>query len=136
MTKTPAQLDAEIADALGKDRSTHSNVVEYAVQYLFKGKTPKTAAAATAKKLSGGSNMFLDVHPPDIVKIDARQLEDALWDRMVDFAIKAVARIKPDKAHFALGGTIQHFRQKPALGAELKRRVIAKIGRDPFEGLE
>lgn len=136
MTKTPAQLDAEIAEALGKDRSTHPNVIEYAVQYLFKNKTPKAAAATTAKKLSGGPNMFLDVHPPDIVKINVPQLEDAVWDRIVDFAIKGVARIKVDKAHYALDGAIQHFRQKPTLRAELKRRVIARLGRDPFEGLE
>jgi hypothetical protein len=137
VTKTPAQLDAEIAEALSQqDRSTHSNVVEYAVQYLFKNKTPKAAAAATAKKLSGGSNMFLGVHPPDVVTIDAGQLEEALWDRIVDFAIKGIARIKADKAHYALDGALQHFHQKPTLRPELKRRVIAKLGRDPFEGLE
>lgn len=136
MTKSPAQLDAEIAEALGKDRSTYSTVVEYAVQYLFKNKTPKAAATATAKKLSGGSNMLLGVHPPDVVKIDARKLEEAVWDRIVDFALKGVASFKPDKAHWALDGAVQHFRQKPARRPELKRRVIARLGRDPFEGLE
>ena len=136
MTKTPAQLDAEIAEALGKDQSTHSTVVEYAVQNLFKGKTPKASAAATAKKLSGGPNMFLGVHPPDVVKIDARKLEEAVWDRIVDFALKGVTSFKPDKAHWALDGAITHFRQKPGQRPELKRRVIARLGRDPFEGLE
>ena len=136
MTKSPAQLDAEIAEALGKDRSTHSTVVEYAVQHLFKGKTPKAAAAATAKKLSGGSNMLLGVHPPDVVKIDPRQLEDALWDRIIGIVLKGISSFKPDKAHWALDSAINHFRQKPAQRPELKRRVIARLGRDPFEGLE
>jgi hypothetical protein len=136
MTKTPAQLDAEIAEALGKDRSTHSTVVEYAIQELLKNKTPKKAAEITAKKLSGSPNMFLGVHPPDIVKIDAHQLEDAVWDRMVDRVIKGVASFKPDKAHWALDGNLTHFRQKPNQRAELKRRVIERLGRDPFEGLE
>ncbi len=134
--KSPAQLDAEIAEALGQDRSTHPNAVEYAVQDLFKGKTPKKAAERTAKKLSGQPNMFLGVHPPNVVKIDARQLEDAVWDRIVDFTLKGVTRFKPDKAHYALDGAIQHFRQLPGLRAELKRRVITRLGRDPFEGLE
>ena len=136
MTKTSAQLDAEIAEALGKDQSTHPTVVEYAVQDLFKGKTPKKAAEITAKKLSGAPNMFLGVHPPDVVKIDARQLENAVWNRIVDVAIKGVASFKPDKAHWALDSAINHFRQRPTLRVELKRRVIARLDRDPFEGLE
>lgn len=136
MTKTPAQLDAEIAEALGKDRSTHPTVVEYAVQNLFKNKSPKAAAAATAKKLSGGPNMFLDVHAPDVVKIDVSQLESAVWERMVDYTLKGVASFKADKAHWALDGALQHFHQRPNLRAELKRRVIERLGRDPFEGLE
>lgn len=134
--KTPAQLDAEIAEALGKDRSTHPTVVEYAVQYLFKNMGPKKAAENTAKKLSGSPNMFLAVHPPDVVKIDARQLEDAVWGRLVDNVLKNVAAFKPDKAHWALDSTIQHFHQRPSQRAELKRRVIERLGRDPFEGLE
>jgi hypothetical protein len=136
VTKTAAQLDAEIAEALGKDRSTHAAVIEYAVQDLFKGKSPKTAAKNTAKKLSGVPNMFLGVHPPDIVKIDALQLEDAVWERLVDNVLKGIASFKPDKAHWALDSTIMHFRQKPNLRAELKRRVIARLDRDPFKGLE
>lgn len=136
MTKTPTQLDADIAEALGKDRSTHSTVVEYAIQELFKNKTPKKAAEITAKKLSGGPNMFLGVHPPDVVKIDPRLLEDAVWDQMIDLVLKGVASFKADKVHWALDSAIQHFRQKPNQRAELKRRVIARLGRDPFEGLE
>jgi hypothetical protein len=136
MTKTTAQLDAEIAEALGEDQSTHGTVVDYAVQNLFKHMAPKRAAEATAKKLSGAPNMFLGVHPPAVVKIDAVQLENALWDRLVDSVIKAIAVFKPDKAHWTLDSVIQKFKQRPTLRAELKRRVIARLGRDPFEGLE
>ncbi len=136
MTKTPAQLDAEIAEALGKDQSTHGTVIEYAVQELFKRKTPKKAAEITAAKLSGAPNMFLGVHPPDVVKIDAKKLEEALWDRLVDAVLKGVASFKADKAHWALDATLTQFHQRPTLRAELKRRVIERLGRDPFEGLE
>ena len=136
MTKTSAQLDAEIAEALGKDRSTHPTVVEYAVQYLFKNMGPKKAAENTAKKLSGGPNMFLNVHPPDVVKIDVHQLEEAVWGQIVDRTIKGLGSFKPDKAHYALDGNLQHFHQRPSQRAELKRRVIARLGHDPFEGLE
>jgi hypothetical protein len=134
--KTPAQLDAEIAEALGKDRSTHSTVVEYAVQNLFKRQSPKKAAENTAKSLSGSPNMFLGVHPPNVVKIDAPQLEDAVWGRLVDNVLKGIASFKPDKAHWALDSTLSHFHQRPSQRAELKRRVIERLGRDPFEGLE
>jgi hypothetical protein len=136
MTKTPAQLDAEIAEALGKDRSTDGTVVEYAVQNLFKRQSPKKAAENTAKALSGQPNMFLGVHPPDVVKIDPRQLEGAVWERMVDSTLKAIASFKADKAHWALDSTLQYFHQRPSQRAELKRRVIERLGRDPFEGLE
>jgi hypothetical protein len=136
MTKTPTQLDAEIAEALGKDRSTHANVIEYAVQDLFKGKSIKKAAENTAKKLSGGPNMFLGVHPPDVVKIDPTQLEEALWGRLVDDVIKSLAIFRPDKAHWTLDSVIQKFKQRPTVRKELKRRVIERLGRDPFEGLE
>lgn len=134
--KSPAQLDAEIAEALGKDRSTNDTVVEYAVQNLFKRQSPKKAAENTAKKLSGSPNMLLGVHPPDVVKIDPRRLEDAVWDRMVDFTLSGIASFKPDKAHWALDSTLQHFHQRPSQRAQLKKRVIARLGRDPFEGLE
>ena len=136
MTKTPAQLDAEIAEALGKDQSTHGTVIDYAVQELFKGKSIKKAAEITTKKLAGAPNMFLGVHPPDVVKIDPAQLEEALWARLVDDVIKSIAIFKPDKAHWTLDSVIQKFKQRPSMRKELKRRVIERLGRDPFEGLE
>lgn len=135
-TKSPAQLDAEIAEALGKDQSTNGTVIEYAVQELFKRKSLKKAAELTAKKLSGAPNMFLGVHPPNVVKIDVKRLEEALWDRLVDGVLKGVAAFKADKAHWALDATLTQFHQRPTLRAELKRRVIERLGRDPFEGLE
>ena len=135
MTKSPHQLDAEIAEALarpagtGTDRSTHPNVVEYAVQSLFKGKSPKSAAQHTAKKHSGSENFFFG---PGVTTIDATLLEDAVWERLVDFAIKGVKSFKAGKEHYALDGTLQHFKQKPALRTQLKQRVIQRLGHDPF----
>lgn len=115
------------------DRSTHPTVVEYAVQNLFKGQSPKKAAENTAKKLSGHENMFLG---SGITTIDPRTLEDALWDRLVDFTLKGIASFKADKAHWALDSCLTHFHQKPSQRTQLKIRVIAKLGRDPFAGLE
>jgi hypothetical protein len=115
--------------AEGTDRSTNPTVVEYAVQDLFKGKSPAAAAKATAKKLSGHENFFLGT---GVSTIDPQALEAALWDRLATFAAKDVASLKIGKEHYALGGTLQHFNQKPALRARLKAAVIAQLGRDPF----
>ena len=124
------ELDADIAAALSStDRSTHPTIVEYAVQSLFKGKTPGGAARHAAKKHSGTENIFFG---PGVTTIDAKQLEDALWARMADYAAKGATRFKTGKEHFALDGTLQHYQQKPALRAELKRRVIERLGHNPF----
>lgn len=111
------------------DRSTHPTVVEYGVHEMMKRKSPKAAAAITAKKLAGYENIFIG---SGIVEIDAAALEMALWDRMVDFTISSMAKILPGKEHYALDGTVMHFGQKSSVRAELKRRVIAKLPCDPF----
>ena len=78
------------------DRSTDENVVEYAVQaFIFKKKaTPKAAAVATAKKLSGGENMFLG---PGVTIIDPKKLEDAIWGRVIDTAVRNKFRGSPEE---------------------------------------
>jgi L-alanine-DL-glutamate epimerase-like enolase superfamily enzyme len=120
----------------GADRSTNPTVVEYAVQDLFKGKSPAAAAKHTAKKLSGGTNMFLG---PGITTIDPKALEAALWDRMAEYAARGVPKYTGGREHYALGGTLQFFKQtpfggvdKPAARAKLKALVIAKLGHNPF----
>jgi hypothetical protein len=136
MTKQ-SQIAREVTEIInGIDRSQNVTVVEYAVQNLFKHQSPKKAAENTAKRLGGSPNMLLGVHPPSVVYIDQEQLEEALWDRLVDTVIKGIPKFKPDKANWSLNGTLLHFHQRPALRAELKRRVIARLGGDPFEGLE
>ena len=112
-----------------EDKSTNPTVVEYAVQYLFKGKSPATAAKETAKKLSGSENLFLG---PGITSIDPKKLEAAIWDRLVEFTITNLKRNKAGFEHYALNGTILNFRQKPQIRAELKKRVIKEMGHDPF----
>lgn len=136
MTKS-TQIAREVAEIInGVDRSKNVTVIEYAVQNLFKRQSPKKAAENTAQRLSGSSNMLLGVNPPSVVSIDPEQLEEALWDRLVDTVLNGIPRYKPDKAHFVLDGTLLHFHQRPTLRKELKRRVIARLGSDPFEGLE
>lgn len=121
-------------DIEGTDRSDHPNVVEYAVQYLFKGKSIKIAAKLTADKLSGFSNMFFG---PGITLIDPKKLEDAVWGRLVDKVVKGVkaGTFREGMEHYALDGTLQQFGQKgPVARKELKKRVIKEMGRDPFPG--
>jgi hypothetical protein len=120
----------------GEDRSSSPNVVEYAVQDLMKGKTPRAAALHTTKKLSGQDNFFLG---PGVTTIDPKKLEAALWDRMAEFASKAAVRSKPGTEHYALQGTLSHFHQakvgemaKPADRSRLRTLVIEKLGRNPF----
>src|SRR4029077_9868884 len=98
MTKSTKQIQREIDEVInGVDRSKNTTVVEYAVQNLFKRQTPKKASENTAQSFSGSPNMFLGVHPPNVVKIDPAQLEEAVWDRLVDNVIKGIASFKPDK---------------------------------------
>ena len=111
--------------------SLHENLVEYAVRTMMKGNSPATAAKKTAAHFNGTTNMFLG---PDVVDVDPAELEDALWGRMADFAIAAVAKIKPGKEHYALGGTINHYGQArfKKTRAELKERILEKLGYDLF----
>lgn len=105
------------------DRSRHSTVVEYAVQEMFKKKSYKTAAKNTAAKLSGHANLFLGVHPPNVVHIDVATLEDALLDRMAISAKESSSRMKPGMEDIAVLGTLDHFRQPEKLRPELERRM-------------
>jgi hypothetical protein len=115
-----------------QDDSENQTVVEYAAQEMFKGKSPAIAAKITAEKLSGHENMF--VRPGSPVAIDARRLEDALWSRLADFTIDAMGKLRVGKEHYALDGTAQHFRQRgKGFRAELKKRVIQKMGANPFQ---
>ena len=121
-------VDVEVLG--GTDRSATPNVVEYAVQSMFKGQTIAKAAKSTAKKLSGFENMFLG---PGVTIVTPRLLEEALWERLVDQVIAGIPRIKAGKEHYALGGVITQFSQPASIRAELKRRVVQKLGYDPFQ---
>lgn len=73
--KSRSEIKREIAEFVnGVDCSRHSTVVEYAVQSLFKRQSPRKAAESTAERLSGSPNMFMGVHPPNVVRIDPAQL--------------------------------------------------------------
>ena len=96
---------------------------------MFKGQSLSRAAKTTAQKLSGGTNMFLG---SGVTLIDPKKLEEALWSRLVDIVVKGIPKFKVGKEHVALDATLQRFSQKPALRAELKRRVIQVMGNNPF----
>lgn len=115
-----------------EDRSTNPTIVEYAVQTMLKKrKDPAFAAKDTAQKHSGTENMFFG---PGITHIDAGKLEDAIWDRMVDIVVKNIPKMREGVEHFALDGTMQQFNQKKIkVRAELKKRVVRRLGRDPFK---
>ena len=111
------------------DRSTNKIVVEYAVRQMMKKQSPRTAARSTAKRLNGDENVFIG---PGTVEIDPAMLETALWDRLAAFVADAMLKVRSGFEHYALDGTILHFNQKPTMRAELNRRVISKLGADPF----
>lgn len=117
----------------GIDRSTHPTVVEYAVQELFKKRSPAVAAKRTAEKLSGSENLFFG---PGVTLIDPQTLEAALWERLRDFTIKGMSSYKPDKRDWALDGTIDHFKQRPSIRPKLKALVEQKLGPDVFTARE
>jgi len=112
------------------DKSSNPTVVQYAIQGMIKrGSSVAAAAKRTSERLSGGSNMFLGA-PTDIVSIDSKKLEIALWDYLVDHVIKAIDHIKPGKEDFALGGARNTFNQKSAkFEDELRKRVETKLGK-------
>ena len=112
------------------DYSRDETVVEYAVQSMMKGKSLRAAASSTAKKFNGTQNMFIG--SMDDISIDAKELEAALWGRLVGFATASIPKMKPGKEHFVLLGTLQHFRQKPAMRAELKEKIVSALGTNPF----
>lgn len=127
------------------DRSNHPNVVQYAVITLMKGKTPASAAKSTAKKLSGGDNMFLG---PGISLIDAATLENAIYEYMVQHSLTAGQ--KPGGKYGMLNNhpapysralverytqsTLAYFGQERetkaqlAVETELLKRTLAKLG--------
>lgn len=111
--------------------STNGTVVEYAVQEMFKKKSPSAAAKSTVKKLGGYKNVFVG-GGSEPLDIDEKELEEALWDRLANYTASAIPRFKAGKEHYALGGTISHFEQKPSIRKKLKERVIASLGSDPF----
>ena len=111
------------------DRSDNETVVEYGVQDLFKGKSPKAAANFTAKKLSGTENLFLG---PGISRINPIKLENNLWKRMAEFVIKGIPNVRTNYEHYVLDGAIQQYNQKPNVRAKLKKTVIEIMGKNPF----
>jgi hypothetical protein len=119
----------KVADDSGVDFSTHDTVVEYAVREMFKGKSPEAAAKRTAQKLSGAQNLFLG---SDVVSIDPKKLEAALWNRMVENVISNIKRFKPGTENIALAATIQFFKQKKVVEEKLKTMVVKELGHDPF----
>lgn len=103
------------------DKSDHPTVIEYGVQEMFKHKSPRAAARATAKKLSGSENLFLG---SGVVTIDADRLEQNLWQRLVEQTIKARQSYKPHVSLlFIAEGTAMQFNQKPAVAQEIVRRM-------------
>jgi hypothetical protein len=124
--------------------STDPTVVEYAVQYLFKKKSISAAAKMTAKKLSGGTNYFID-GGRTVVSIDPKKLEDAIYERIVDKCLTWLASTAKGHESSVLLGAANHYNQmsspewKPGWGPnekfvkELRKRIIARLGHDPFQ---
>lgn len=78
--KFSARMAQGSADDAEVDRSADETVVEYAIREVHKNKTPKQAALATTKKLSGGQNMMLG---SGTTIVDPKKLEDAIWGRFL-----------------------------------------------------
>lgn len=113
--------------AEGPDHSAHPTVVEYAVQSIFKGKSPTAAARHTASRLAGGTNLFIG-GGHEKVSIDPKKLEAAIWDRVVEHAVASAKRVKPGMEHMGVGGSADHFRLGKADQAKLKSAVETKLG--------
>lgn len=126
--QNPKQVTLEEYKALGGeilDRSTHPNVVEYAVQEMMKRKgSPKKVAERVADKFNDKPNMFFGVHEPDRTFIDPNKLEGALWERMVD-NYRELVRDHGFTHENAIKSTVFHFKQGKRVEKELQKRVTA-----------
>ena len=111
------------------DRSNNENVVEYAIQTMFKKKSISFAAKDTANKHSGYSNVFFG---SGVTLIVADKLENAIWQRMIKFTANAMSKMLVDKYHYALDGTTQHFNQSSRFRKQLKNKMIESLGYNPF----
>lgn len=113
------------------DYSKDSTVLEYTAQSMInKKKSLSAAVKISVKTFHGSQNMF--VGSGDTISIDEKALTEAMWDRLVGVVTANIQRIKPGKEHYALDGVLQQFNQKPSMRPELKKRVIAALGTDPF----
>jgi len=118
----------ELADRVASpDHSTNPTVVEYAVRFLFKRKSVRVAARATAAKLSGQQNYFIG--DGAAVQIDPKKLEGALWGRLVDRALENIRKFKAGKEAFAVGAVVNHFNLGKRDSSTLEKLVVKELGR-------
>lgn len=117
------------------DRSDNGTVVTFAMHTLSKGKSPKAAAESTDQSFHESENMFVG---PGVIHIDAKKLEEAIWGRLVDATISSMKSYRADKKYMALEGTLIQYKQRkpgkpaPKIEAELRQRIVSKLGHDPF----
>ena len=112
------------------DKSTDPTVIEYAVRFMHKGKTPRQAAVATKKKLHGFENLMLG---GGVVEIDEDMLEVALYARILELAQYGLSRgwTPEDSVRSALQSNFyQGFDDKTlALVAKVIPEVLARMPR-------
>ncbi|MCA9544106.1 MAG: hypothetical protein KC613_06935 [Myxococcales bacterium] len=121
------------------DKSEDPVVLEYATRFLFKGKSPKVAAALTESKLSGQDNLFLGK-----VFINAASLEMALWRKLVEFSdepssvvekfnlrkgsARQLVAYMADKHGWSNSETVEHLRRLDRIyGWDLASRPLPRI---------
>lgn len=110
-TRRPAKKTARRAPRRRNpsgDHSTNETVVEYAVLQLFKKMSVEKAAQTTAERLSGNRNILISGN--DVVRIDPKVLEEALWLRIVKHMMKGVQTVKSGREDVAFEDTAYHFR--------------------------
>jgi DNA-binding ferritin-like protein len=121
------KLVARLCKKADTDRSTDPTVVEYAVQYLFKRKSPSVAARMTAAKLNGQVNLLLG---PGVSLVDPKKLEQVLWDRLVATAVENTKKIRPGMESIALGWVVDKFKLKGARDQKKLLQLMEKaLGR-------
>ena len=103
----PPKLNPKVPDDLVLCHSTHPTVIEYAVQFLYKRKSPKVAARLTAERLNGAPNLFIDAVNPLVVDPDL--LEAEIWKAMAKRALENVARFRPGATDIAIGCVVDAY---------------------------
>lgn len=133
------------ADRIVVSDIRYGGVSQFSVPGDIPGQLCESLALASSRPIKAGEEVTIVIKC--VRGVDSEPIECALlgqepetpeedgWDRLVDAVIQGIASSQHNKADWALNVTMESFKQGPTERAELKRRVVTRLGHDPFKDL-